>query len=363
MGSRLFSNTTSLLGGHDFANAEHRLKIAKVMGIDPSVIPTEASDSYDQIVENILRGKIRGLWVVATNPAHSWINQNLFRDVLDRLDFFVVQDMYPTTETAELADLYLPAAGWGEKEGTFINSERRIGVIKKVARAPGQTLSDFSIFQLIAQYWGCGEMFEGWTDPESVFKILATMTQDQPCDITGITSYRMLDEQGGIQWPLALAQNRGPNFDSNSDSSSNQEVGHVPLHPLQHRRLFEDGVFYHPDGKARMLFAPPRAMPEAANENYPLVLLTGRGSAAQWHTQTRTAKSPVLQRLSAKELYVEINPKDAKRLKIRPNLKVLVASQRGRIPARALITPTVQPGQVLYADALSRSQPIDARSF
>ena len=95
-----------------------------------------------------------------------------FNTIIRKLDFLVVQDMYYTTETAERAHLLLPAAGWGEKNGTFINSERRIGVLKKVARAPGQALSDFNIFKLIAQYWGCGKMFEKWSSPEAVFEIL-----------------------------------------------------------------------------------------------------------------------------------------------------------------------------------------------
>ncbi|MFO0885032.1 MAG: molybdopterin-dependent oxidoreductase [Pirellulales bacterium] len=80
--------------------------------------------------------------------------------------------MYRTTETANLAHVVLPAAGWGEKEGTFINSERRLGVLKKVKRAPGQALSDFSIFRLIAEAWGCGEMFAKWDSPEAVFQIM-----------------------------------------------------------------------------------------------------------------------------------------------------------------------------------------------
>ena len=123
--------------------------------------PQEKSWPYHKILEGILSGKIRGLWVIGTNPAHSWINQGQLRDILDRLDFLVVQDMYASTETAQLADLVLPAAAWGEKDGTFINSERRIGVVKKVARAPGEALADFSIFKLIAEYWGCGKMFRG----------------------------------------------------------------------------------------------------------------------------------------------------------------------------------------------------------
>ena len=147
MGSRLFSNTTNLLGGHDFANPQHRAKVAGILGIDAARIPGEPSWAYDQIMEGILKGRIRGLWVIATNTAHSWINQADAHDILERLDFLVVQDMYHTTETAAFADLVLPAAGWGEKEGVFINSERRLGVIKQVAKAPGQALSELPHLQ------------------------------------------------------------------------------------------------------------------------------------------------------------------------------------------------------------------------
>jgi assimilatory nitrate reductase catalytic subunit len=323
MGSRLFSNTTNLLGGHDFANGEHRKKIARVLDINEDRIPDRPSWAYPEIIENILRGKIRGLWVVATNPAHSWINQHAARDILSRLDFLVVQDMYHTTETAQAADLVLPAAGWGEKEGTFINSERRIGLLKKVAKAPGQALSDFSIFRLIAHYWGCGEMFSRWTDPEAVFHLLKKCSRGQPCDITGIRDYRMIDERGGIQWPYPA--------EGASDAAE--------------RRLFEDGVFFHPDGRAKFLFDEPREMPEKPNTKFPLVLLTGRGSAAQWHTQTRTGKSAVLRSMYPQGVYVEINPQDARRAGIKPNQAVVVESQRGKIKATAFITTSIPPGQ------------------
>src|SRR5437868_4415051 len=159
MGSRLFSNTTNLLGGHDFQNPAHRQKVADVVGINEGRIPRQDSWAYDEIIDGIDSGKIKGLWIIATNSAHSWINQKRFHDLIDKLEFLVVQDMYASTETAQRADLVLPAAGWGEKEGTFINSERRIGLVKRVSRSPGQALSDFNIFRLIAQYWGCGEMF------------------------------------------------------------------------------------------------------------------------------------------------------------------------------------------------------------
>jgi assimilatory nitrate reductase catalytic subunit len=324
MGSRLFSNASNLLGGHDFMNDAHRQKVAGILGIDVGRIPNQNSWAYDQIVEGILRGEIKGLWIVCTNPAHSWINQNTCREILDRLEFLVVQDMYYTTDSAQLADLVLPAAGWGEKDGTFINSERRIGVVKKVARAPGQALADFSIFRLVAEYWGCGEMFANWKSPEDVFATLKELTRGQPCDFTGIVDYRMIDDRGGIQWPYP---------DEGGDEASQ-------------RRLFADGRFYHPDGRARFIFDGPRTMPEPPGANYPYLLLTGRGTASQWHTQTRTAKSAVLRRLHPQEPYVEIHPEDARRESIRPNQRVIVQSQRGAITARALVTPTVQRGQI-----------------
>ncbi len=338
MGSRLFSNTTNLLGGHDFGNPQHRQKVADVLNIDPARIPDQEGWSYNEIMEGILRGKIRGLWVVGTNTAHSWINQNGCRDILDRLDFLVVQDMYSTTETAKLADLYLPAAGWGEKDGTFINSERRVGLLKKVVKAPGLTLTDFSIFRAVAQYWGCGEMFADWSNPEAVFQKLKELTRDQPCDITGIRDYRMIDQCGGIQWPCSaadVAENLRHEDSENDDNLTRSQ-----------RRLFADGRFYHSDGRARFLFDLPRKMPETPRNKFPYLLMTGRGSAAQWHTQTRTGKSDVLRRLGPTHVYVEINPQDARHEGITSNQQVIVESQRGRIRARAYLTPTVQPGQV-----------------
>ncbi len=327
MGSRLFSNTTGLLAGHEFANADHRAKVAGILGIDEARIPREASWAYHEILEGVLKGKIRGLWIICTNPAHSWINQRLCHDILDRVEFLVVQDMYHTTETAQRAHLILPAAGWGEKDGTFINSERRFGVFKKVRRAPGQALSDFSIFRLIADAWGCGKMFDRWDSPQSAFQILKKLSAGQPCDITGIEDYRMIEESGGIQWPLASGARSG--------ASGEQE-----------RRLFVDGRFYHPDGRAKFLFEAPRPMPEPTSAKYPFVLLTGRGSASQWHTQTRTSKSEVLRKLYPQRLYVEINPNDARSLGISPNERVSVESQRGRVTAQAFLTPSVPVGQV-----------------
>ena len=348
MGSRLFSNTTNLLGGHDFMNAEHREKVAGVLGIDPGRIPSRNSLAYDQILQGIDDGKIKGLWIVATNTSHSWINQNGFNELVKKLDFLVVQDMYFTTETAQRADLLLPAAGWGEKDGTFINSERRIGLVKKIARAPGHALSDFNIFKLVAQYWGCGEMFSKWSSPEAVFQILKNLSRGQPCDITGIEGYRMIDDCGGVQWPLP-ERLKAEGQRLNGDQETNLPPSAFSPQPsafLHERRLFEDGRFFHPDGKARFIFEEPRALPEPPDDEYPFILLTGRGTSSQWHTQTRTSKSDVLRKLYPASVYVEINPVDAKRLGIVPNMPVNIVSRRASITANAFVTPTVQPGHV-----------------
>jgi assimilatory nitrate reductase catalytic subunit len=324
MGSRLFSNTTSLLGGRSFQSPEHRCDVAGILGIPSDRIPDRGSLPYDQIVQRISEGAIKGLWIIGTNPSHSWIDQSRFNDLLSKLEFLVVQDLYTTTDTAQQAHLILPAAGWGEKEGTFINSERRLGLVKKVARAPGQALADFHIFQLVAHYWGCGALFREWSSPQAVFQMIKRLSKGQPCDITGIRDYRMLEHYGGIQWPCPANAN--------------------PLPP--ERRLFEDGHFYHPDRRAKFIFEQPRELPERPDAEYPLLLLTGRGTAAQWHTLTRTGKSDILRRLQPDKLHVEIHPNDAARSRVQPNSTVRVVSRRGSTEANALLTCTVQPGQV-----------------
>lgn len=324
MGSRLFSNTSSLIGGHDFLVDEHREKVAGLLKIDVSKIPDENCWAYDQIVAGVESGKVKGLWIIATNSAHSWIGQTRFREAVEKLEFLVVQDMYHSTETAQLADLVLPAAGWGEKDGSFINSERRVGRTRKVRKAPGEALSDFNIFRLLASYWGCGEMFREWDSPESAFKLLTKLTKGRPCDISAIDGYDLLSEKGGVQWPYR----------------SEEEDG------ATHRSLFADGVYCHPNGKAKFLFDHPKPLPEPVCSEYPFVLLTGRGTSAQWHTQTRTSKSDVLRKLYPKDAYVEVHPEDAKSIGLVSGGLVIVASRRGEARVKAFVTPTVQVGQL-----------------
>lgn len=342
MGSRLFGNATSLLGGYDFAKAAHRAHVAGILGLDPARIPADKSWAYDEIIDGIGRGDIRGLWVIATNTAHSWINSGRFAALRQQLDFLVVQDMYATTETARMADLVLPAAGWGEKEGVFINSERRLGVTRKVARAPGAALSDFAIFQLVAEAWGCGALFRQWTSPEAAFQILKELSRGQPCDFSGIRDYAHLEDSRGIQWPFPEGPGGAPLAGARTERASASDA------PTQdrERRLFSDGKFFTPDGRARFYFDEPRPMPEPPDAQYPLILLTGRGSSAQWHTGSRTDKSAILRKLAPTVLHVEINPADAAPLGVVDGARVTVSSRRGRAEAVAFVTTVVQPGQV-----------------
>jgi assimilatory nitrate reductase catalytic subunit len=166
-------------------------------------------------------------------------------------------------------------------------------------------------------------MFARWASPEAVFQLLKEISRGQPCDINGIADYHMIDERGGVQWPLP--------------------EGSAP--PETERRLFADGRFYHADGRARFLFDPPRPAPEMADAEYPFILLSGRGSSSQWHTGTRTDKSDVLRKLAPTEIYIEINPEDAREARIETGDEVRVTSRRAEIVARAFVTPTVEPRQ------------------
>ncbi len=341
MGSRLYSNTTGMFALYDFESESDRKTMAEILRIPESAIPARTGLPYHRIVEEIDAGTIKGLWVVATNPLHSWINSEAAERALRKLDFLVVQDIYHTTETARLADLLLAAAGSGEKEGTFINSERRLGGVRKIIDPPGNAKTDFQIFRMIADRWGCGELLSEWSSPEAVFRILQRTSRGRACDITGIEGYEMIDRHGGIQWPFP----------------DTPEADRTPQ-----RRLYADGRFFTPSGKARLLVDPVAEPPERPDAEYPFLLLTGRGSVAQWHTQTRTGKVEMLRRLYPEDLPVQLNPADAGRLGVTDGDPVTVVSRRGRATAYAEITDEVRAGHLFmpmhYADTNHLTFPV-----
>ena len=375
MGTRLFGNTSSLFCGRDYADPVHRREVAALLGMDEHRIPQGPGLTYDRILEAVDTGQIKGLWIICTNPAHSWIDRNHFKRVLAKAEFVVVQDMFLDTETARFAHLVLPAAGCGEKDGTFINSERRFGVVRRILDPPGDALPDMEIFRRVAEAWGCDDLFGEWSSPEAVFQVLKRASENTPCDFSGIEDYAMLERCGGIQWPYVAdgaAAGGGPCGVPGGEAgdtpggaaigSSGDARGPAPIE-RQERRLFEDGVFFHPDGRARFVVEDPAEPPEAPSEQYPLILLTGRGSVYQWHTLTRTDRAALLKRASPDPAYVEMNPRDAETLHAADGDWVEVVSPRGTARARVKLSDGIQPGEVFMPMHFSETNDLTISSF
>lgn len=313
MGTREAGFTSSLPGYRKFEEVAHREELAKLWDIPVGEIPTTRGWAYPDIIEGIIKGAIKGLWIIATNPFVSYPNQELLKDAISRLEFLVVQDGFHPTPTTEVADLVLPAAIWGEKEGTFTNSERRVSKVNKAVDPPGEAKSDFEIFLEVAKRLGCYEaLFKRWKEPRDAYDEWRLVSKGRLCDYSEI-AYERLATEGGIQWG-------GP-------------------------RLYTDGIFQTPDGRAKLWAIECLEMPERPNKNFPFLLNTGR-TVEHWHSRTKTGRIEVLEKMSP-EAWVEINPADARRLKLKQHDAVRVVSQRGsieKIPVR--ITAIVQSGQL-----------------
>src|SRR5260370_1119215 len=186
--------------------------------------------AYPDIVEAAVAKKVRAMSIIATNPLVSYPSQGLLRHALSNLDFLVVEDGYHPTPTTELADLVLPAAIWGEKEGTYTNSERRVSKVNKAVEPQGEARPDFDIFLAIAEKLGCrDELYPGWTTVEDAFNEWRRVSKGRLCDYSGI-SYGLLAEHGAVQWPLTEGMISEPAS-----------------------RLYCDGHFQPPDVRAKLL--------------------------------------------------------------------------------------------------------------
>lgn len=306
MGSRMFSNTTALYGGGEYNNQERRKVVADILGMDENMLPTKPTLDYEQIIKGINKGEIKGLWVVCTNPRHSFTNNEEFKKAMKNLDFFVVQDIYEDTDSSKECDLYLPSVPAVKKEGFLINTERRLSALVPVLEKEEDELSDYEIFLGIGEALGMGSLLDKWRTPEDAFKLLRECSKGMPCDITGVTYERLRDSKG-IQWPCR----EGEELESDE------------------RRLFEDGKYYTPSGKAKFIFEDVTANPNATNEEFPFNLNTGRGTVGQWHTHTRTREIQAVTNIVSQKAYVDINRKDAERLDIKENDEVLIHSSNG----------------------------------
>lgn len=324
MGTRESGFSSSLPGYRKFESAKDREELAGIWGISVERIPSQRGLAYPDIITAVLTKKIRALWIIATNPLVSFPNIDVLKQALGGLEFLVVQDCFHPTPTTELADLVLPAATWGEKEGTYTNSERRVSKANPAVRPPGEALSDFDIFLRLAKEIGCyEELFSGWKSPSDAFEEWKRVSEGRLCDYSGIT-YEALEKNGGIQWPFP------------KDSTSP---------PGASRRLYTDGKFQTADGKAQLFCVDWEPFPEQPSPDYPFVLNTGR-TVEHWHTRTKTGAVPILEQI-APRAWLEINPMDAKRLTLRPHDLVDVISRRGRVRNVELrVTEVIAPGQV-----------------
>jgi assimilatory nitrate reductase catalytic subunit len=322
MGTREAGFTSSLPGYRKFEVTEDREELARIWNISPDRIPVSRGLAYPDIVEAALAKKIRALWVIATNPIVSFPNLGVLQQSLDALDFFVVQDGFHPTPTSELADLVLPAAIWGEKEGTYTNSERRVSKVNAAVPAPIEARSDFQIFLDVAGKLGCREeLFPGWNQPRDAFEEWKRVSAGRLCDYSGL-DYELIEKHGGIQWPFPAGA---------TDVSTS--------------RLYGDGKFSTDDGKARLLPIEWEPFPEQPTDDYPFVLNTGR-TVEHWHTRTKTGQVPILQHL-APNAWLEMNPRDAERLKLLPHAHVDIVSRRGRTTGVELrVTEMISTGQV-----------------
>lgn len=322
MGTRETGFTASMPGYRDYGNESDRAELAALWGLPVEQIPTQRGRAYPDIIEGVLEGTIKGLWIIATNPPVSYPNRGKLEWALSKLDMLVVQDGYETP-TTELADLVLPAAIWGEKDGTYTNSERRVSRVAKAVEPPGEARSDFNIFLAVAERLGMREkLYPGWSTPEDAFKEWTLVSKGRLCDYSAITWDR-IEQAGGVQWPC---------------TSETEELAGTPS-------LYTDGKFQTASGKAMLWPVTLEPIADALSDQFPFFLNTGR-TVEHWHTRTKTGRVEILESL-APEGWVEINPVDAKNLGVSSGERVRLVSRRGQvedIPVR--VTGIVRQGEV-----------------
>lgn len=329
MGGREVGGLANMLAAHiEFGNQRgHQLisdfwqthKLAERPGL-------KAVELFDAVAE----GKIKALWVIATNPAASLPNTDKVRKAIADCDFVVVSDCIADTDTTRLADVLLPAHGWGEKSGTVTNSERRISRQRQLVAPAGQAKADWWILSEVAKRMGFADQFSYLSEAD-VFREYARMTalgQDESecrrdLNLSGLaelddSEYNNLQP---VQWPYLAPD----------------QVRHT-------KRFFAEGGFYTPSGKGQFIDTRYRPPETKTSAQYPLVLNTGR-IRDQWHTMTRTTLAP---RLCAHrpEPFVSVNASDATASGVKEGDIACIENQYGKTLGRVRITQDVQAGQV-----------------
>lgn len=321
MGGREVGGLANMLACHlEIENPAHRAAVqgfwaAPGMAEKPGL---KAVDMFRAVED----GRIKALWIICTNPAVSMPEADRVAAAIKGCDFTVVSEMFGQTDTARLAHVLLPATGWGEKDGTVTNSERRISRQRRVLAAPGQAREDWRILAEVARRMGWGAAFS-WESPAQIFAEYAALS--------------------------GIAGDLGSDFDISDHAGISEEAYDTMapfLWPQSARkrggRFFADGRFHTASGKARMVAVTPRP-PQPLEAAYPFRLNTGR-VRDHWHTMTRTGLSARLSRHLA-EPFLELHPSDAARLGLAPAELACVTNPHGRALLRVLITDRVAPGQ------------------
>ena len=332
-----------LPGFRNWSNDEHVADLARVWNVEPMSIPHYSPPTHVmQMMRYVEEGSIRMLWVQATNPAVSLPELHRIRSVLsqDRL-FLVVQDIF-RSETAELADVVLPAATWGEKTGTFTNADRTVHLSEQAVDPPGEARSDLDILLDYAHRLDLRDKDGGplvtWTTPEEAFEAWKECSRGRPCDYTGMT-YGRLRGGSGIQWPCTddtpegterlYADGRFFAHPDYCESYGRDLVTGAPFEPVEYRAM-------NPDGKAVVRaaeYVPPHEPP---SDDHPLQLITGR-TVYHFHTRTKTARAPQLQ-AAAPEVWVELSARDARALDLDEGDLAQVTTPRGSVQAHVRVS-------------------------
>ncbi|BCI91191.1 hypothetical protein NIIDMKKI_63970 [Mycobacterium kansasii] len=310
-----------LPGFRNWSNDEHVADLARVWNIEPQQIPHYAPPTHAmQMFRYAEEGTLRMLWVTATNPAVSLPELSRIRDILAQTRLFLVVEDIFMTETAELADVVLPAAAWGEKTGTFTNADRTVHLSEKAIEPPGFARSDLDIFLDYARRMDFrdkdGRPLMWWTDPESAFEAWKKCSAGRPCDYTGL-SYDKLRGGSGIQWPCNADYPDGTErlytdagFWAHPDyceAYGKDLITGAPLEPTEYRAM-------NAYGRAIIKAAEYIRPHEPTTADFPFALITGR-TLYHFHTRTKTARAPQLQG-AAPEMWVEVSRRDAGRLGI-----------------------------------------------
>ncbi|MGH8718198.1 MAG: molybdopterin oxidoreductase family protein [Burkholderiales bacterium] len=319
MGTREWSSCSGLPGYRVLEKAEHREEIARYWGIDPEFFPKQRGLFMTDIFPAMETGAIKALWLVATNPMTSMPNIPRIKKTLEQLEFLVVQDAYADVETTKYAHVYLPAALWGEKEGVFTNTERRVNLVRKVMEPHGDSRPDLWVFNEIAKRFEQGRKIRFPETSSEVFDEMRELSRGRLLDYSGMT-HDEIERQRGIQWPCAEGSASG-----------------LP-------RLYTDGIFQYADGKAKLIPLPFVDNNERPDKQFPFWLNSGR-VVEHFHTRTRTGKIGNVNKFSPTP-YMEMNPDAARELGIEHMSYARLVSRRGYAVVLVQLTQRVPHNMV-----------------